>query len=179
VLEDRKLLSLVIAAATSTGKGLDEAISTITQLCNVLLNDINRGLPGRNQTEGVYQVPIVVDIPLYRRTGPRDFIVKVMNAVNSDGARKYHLDLQLQTLVTNIRFDATGARPKAVGVDYLSGKSLYHADPRTSDGAEGVKGSINASREVIIAAGAFNTPQILKLTGIGPKDELDKWKFPS
>jgi hypothetical protein len=71
----------------------------------------------------VYQVPIAVDIPLYRRTGPRDFIVKVMNAVNSDGSRKYLLDLQLQTLVTNIRFDATGARPKAVGVDYLSGRA--------------------------------------------------------
>jgi choline dehydrogenase len=55
---------------------------------------------------------------------------------------------------------------------------LYRADPRTSDGAEGVKGSINASREAIIAAGAFNTPQILKLSGIGPKDELDKWKIP-
>ncbi|GKT97721.1 choline dehydrogenase [Colletotrichum tofieldiae] len=32
--------------------------------------------------------------------------------------------------------------------------------------------------QVIISAGTFNTPQILKLSGVGPKDELDKFDIP-
>ncbi len=33
---------------------------------------------------------------------------------------------------------------------------------------------IHCSKEVILSAGAFNSPQLLMLTGIGPKDELNK-----
>lgn len=39
-------------------------------------------------------------------------------------------------------------------------------------------GSVNASREVIISAGAFNTPQLLKLSGVGPKEELESFDIP-
>ncbi|PNS18339.1 Cellobiose dehydrogenase [Sphaceloma murrayae] len=37
--------------------------------------------------------------------------------------------------------------------------------------------NITASREVIMAAGAIKTPQLLKLSGIGPRDELEAFRI--
>ena len=48
-------------------------------------------------------------------------------------------------------------RGAAVGVEFVNG-----AGPRR----------VRAAREVILCAGAFNTPQLLLLSGVGPADEL-------
>ncbi|KAJ5675771.1 CAZyme family AA3 [Penicillium macrosclerotiorum] len=180
VIEDQKLLSLILAGATAAGQSLlGKLITTVTGLAEVLLRDLNNPSPTRDYETGPYQVPLAVDVPEYKRTGPRDFLMTTINAVNSDGSRKYHLDLQLNTLVTNVRFDTTGAVPRATGVDYLRGQSLYRADPRASrtSSSNGTPGSVNAAREVILSAGSFNTPQLLKLSGIGPKEELSKFNI--
>jgi choline dehydrogenase len=161
VLSDLKLLSLVVAAATAMGRNtLGLIISTVTGLGEVLLRDINADTPGRDSAEGLYQVPIAVDDG--KRNGPREFVLSVANAKNSEGNRKYHLDLQLNTLVTKIIFSTcTGLKPRAVGVEFLVGKSLYRADPRSGSATSGV-----------------NTPQILKLSGIGPSAELRDFNIP-
>jgi choline dehydrogenase len=39
-------------------------------------------------------------------------------------------------------------------------------------------GTALAGKEVIISAGTFNTPQLLKLSGIGPADELRRLGIP-
>ncbi|KAH6962737.1 hypothetical protein DER45DRAFT_601372 [Fusarium avenaceum] len=175
VVEDLKFLSLVISAATATGKKLVGLIlGTVTGLGQILLNDINA--PGQTSKTGLYQVPLsMVDSV---RGGPRDFILDTANAVNKDGTRKYHLDIKLDTLVTKIRFDTSGSKPRAVGVDYLEGPSLYRADPRSTSTEPGESGIVKAKREVIVSAGTFNTPQLLKLSGIGPKKELDSFDIP-
>ncbi|CAI4214273.1 unnamed protein product [Parascedosporium putredinis] len=115
---------------------------------------------------------VIKDIKLLTVIGP-EFVLQTANAKNSDNSRKYHLDIKLDTLVTKVRFDRTEAKPRAVGVDFITGKSLYKADPRARNDATFVTGSVNASAEVILSAGAFNTPQLLKLSGVGPKSELE------
>ncbi|CAG8960240.1 hypothetical protein HYFRA_00012759 [Hymenoscyphus fraxineus] len=177
VLQDFKLLSLIIATAAAMGKGiLGGIIGTIGGVGEILLRDINVQSPGRDAAEGLYQVPIAIKDGV--RDGPREFVLETINAVNADGSRKYQLDLQLETLVTKVIFDTTGSKPKATGVEYLVGKSLYRADPRSGSASEGVPGSATASREVILSAGAFNTPQLLKLSGIGPAAELSSFNIP-
>uniref|UniRef100_A0A1A9VSI3 Glucose-methanol-choline oxidoreductase N-terminal domain-containing protein n=1 Tax=Glossina austeni TaxID=7395 RepID=A0A1A9VSI3_GLOAU len=47
---------------------------------------------------------------------------------------------------------------RAFGVRFLYGNSLY---------------TIRARKEVILSAGAFNSPQLLMLSGVGPRDNLE------
>ncbi|KAL6917164.1 hypothetical protein ACHAPO_006028 [Fusarium lateritium] len=175
VLEDLKFLSLIISAASATGKSLvGFLVHTLGGLGQILLRDINA--PGQTSKTGLYQVPLSMTNSV--RGGPRDLILDTANAVNKDGSRKYHLDIKLDTLVSKIRFDKSGSKPRAVGVDFLEGSSLYTADPRSTSTKPSDSGSVNAKREVIISAGSFNTPQLLKLSGIGPKKELESFDIP-
>jgi choline dehydrogenase len=178
VVEDSKLLSIVLNAIMAMGQGglLTGLIDTVVGLAGALITDLNADTPSRDQTQGVYQMPI--DTNNGFRSGPRDFILDTANAMNPDGSRMYHLDILLNTLVTKVRFNQTGARPRAVGVDFTQGQSLYRADPRSSGASGGVPGSVNATGEVILSAGAFNTPQLLKLSGIGPSAELSSFGIP-
>lgn len=178
IAQDFKVLSLLAAAATATGKGLlSSLLKTVTGILQVLTLDINTASSIRDTTDLIYQIPLSMNGD-YIRTGPRDFVLEVANAKNDDGSKMYKLDIALNTLVSKVNFDESGEVPKAIGVDYLHGKSLYRADPRASQENAGVSGTVHASREVIVSGGTFNTPQILKLSGVGPADELKAHDIP-
>ncbi|MFI5012959.1 MAG: choline dehydrogenase [Hyphomicrobiales bacterium] len=67
--------------------------------------------------------------------------------------RRANLAVRTQALATRIRFEGR----RAVGVTYLRG---------------GAEATVTARREVILAGGPINSPQLLKLSGIGPAEEL-------
>lgn len=178
IAQDFKVLSLLAAAATATGKGLlGSLVNTVTGILDVLTLDINTDSETRDTEDLIYQIPLSMNDE-YIRTGPRDFVLQVANAKNEDGSKKYKLDIALNSLVSKVNFDTSEDVPKATGVDYLFGKSIYRADSRASKKDGGVSGSVFATREVIVSGGAFNTPQILKLSGVGPAAELNALDIP-
>jgi len=104
----------------------------------------------------------------HRRVGSRERVRDVAKASPDK------LQYRLNALATRVLFDATG---RAIGVEYLSGERLYGAHPHPST-KPGTKVQVFAAREVILAGGAFNTPQLLMLSGIGPKAVLDTHAIP-
>jgi choline dehydrogenase-like flavoprotein len=104
---------------------------------------------------GLCYTPLTTD--RHRRVGTRERLLAV---------REHHRDrlhIELDALATRVLFDAEG---RACGVEYRKGARLYRADagpPR----ATGERREVRARREVILAGGAFNTPQLLMLSGIG------------
>jgi hypothetical protein len=104
-----------------------------------------------------------------KRSSPNNYI----RATVADPA-KYPLTLALRTLVTKVLF-SNATVPRAIGVEIMEGASLYTADPKHVPGSKGPVSQVYAAKEVIIAGGVFNSPQILKLSGIGPKAELEKF----
>ena len=96
------------------------------------------------------------------RIGSRERVLSV--------AKKFpdKLRIECNALVTRVLFDRDN---RASGVEYLKGERLYRAHANPSDAA-GDKRQANAVREVILCGGAFNTPQLLMLSGIGRREEL-------
>jgi choline dehydrogenase len=149
-------------------------LETVAGLAEVLLLDANA--PGDTIKTSPYQIPLSMRNGV--RSGARDRILQVADALDANGERLYQLDIKLNTLVTKIQFDQSGTVPRATGVEFLEGQSLYRADPRSGSGTSTGAGTVNAAKEVIIAAGSFNTPQLLMLSGIGPSDELARFDIP-
>jgi choline dehydrogenase-like flavoprotein len=69
--------------------------------------------------------------------------------------RRDNLSVETHAQVQRILFEGT----RAVGVEVLQGGRLR---------------TIRARREVVLAAGAFQTPQLLMLSGVGPAQDLER-----
>ncbi len=103
----------------------------------------------------------------HARSGPRERLLAVRRA------HPEKLSLRRHALVTRVILDETGRR--ATGVAYRYGRGLYRAAAQdgTAPSAEsGREIVVRARREVILAGGTFNTPQLLMLSGIGDPAQL-------
>jgi choline dehydrogenase len=104
----------------------------------------------------------------HQRAGTRERLLET--------ARRHpqRLRIELDALATRVLFDDGG---RAVGVEYLKGQRLYR--PHGKPGPDpGERREVRASREVILCGGSFNTPQLLMLSGIGPRDVLQRFGIP-
>ncbi|RDW65983.1 alcohol oxidase-3 [Coleophoma cylindrospora] len=75
-------------------------------------------------------------------------------------SRRTNLQIYPQTMAKQILFDqnktATGVRVVSHGAEYI----------------------LSAKREVVLSGGAYSSPQILMVSGVGPKDTLAKYNIP-
>ena len=138
--------------------------------------DLNRADIHRYESNSLYQLPLHVD-RLRRRSSSQTYLRDTINTLNEDGTQKYPLTISTASLATRVLFDRSNTIPRATGVSYLHGQALYRADRRNNGLQVGQPFNVTATREVIVSGGAFNTPQLLKLSGIGPKDELKNFKI--
>lgn len=141
--------------------------------------DVNSDSPLRDSQQGIFNFPFH-HTPRGNRTNANILLQSVLDAQDADGSPAHKLTIQPESLVTKILFDESGYSPKAVGVEYIKGQSLYRADPRSHRLSEATPPSqrVYAKKEVIISGGVFNTPQILKLSGVGPAEELQRFGIP-
>jgi choline dehydrogenase len=115
---------------------------------------------GGGSFEGLCYTPLTTRG--HRRAGTRERLLEVA-AAHGD-----RLHVELDALATRVVLDAGGT---ARGVAYRKGRRLYRADPGAR-AAPGEEREVRARREVILCGGAFNTPQLLMLSGIGPAAHL-------
>jgi choline dehydrogenase len=105
-----------------------------------------------------------------RRTGARERVREAR------ALRPEHLIVRTHALTTRVLLDSDR---RAVGVEYLHAPHLYRADPAAPAGGPlPASRTARVMREVILAGGAFNTPQLLMLSGIGPREELEPHGIP-
>ena len=166
LLNDTMLTQHLAGGAAVMGIGPDP-LNAIMGLGNTLLNDPNSQLnPARDSTQGFFQIPLIMKGGT--RTAVRDFIVSIV-------AQGYPLTVRQNCHVTQINFDTSGSTPIATGVNFLDGEYLYSASPFS--GGTSTPGTATATKELIVAAGSFNTPQLLKLSGIGASEELNNFNI--
>lgn len=152
----------VKAFSLSRGGFLSGLFGSVSELRGLLTADLNAVGP---EEEGVYPFPLTMQDG--RRHSVREYLMQTVE-------EGYPLTIQTGSLVTKVVFEQSDAQePRATGVEFLAGEHLYRADPSAPHGGS-VPGAVTVSarREVILSAGAFNTPQLLKLSGVGPAEEL-------
>jgi choline dehydrogenase len=105
--------------------------------------------------------PITSDVNGFQQEGFGRVDMTVCRGVRWSTAKAYlkpamkrrNVTVRMNALATRVEFKGR----RAIGVSYLEGNA-----PRT----------VLASREVILAGGPINSPQLLKLSGVGPEKEL-------
>ena len=158
-------------AETLVGSALGVVRSLAHPLTGILQWLHRRGDPNartwlKDSFEGLCYTPLTTR--RHTRVGTRERLLQVA-ARHPD-----RLHIETGALAARVVFDGSG---RAAGVEYLKGEHLYRASAAPS-GAEGERRQVLAGREVILCGGAFNTPQLLMLSGIGPADELARHGIP-
>ena len=167
------LFKVAYAALAGEGKGLRALLKSVLvrfQLLQMLdPNNVNERRRGKMS---VAFMPIGTDGK--RRTGLREWLLH--------NAQTWPKRLVIETgaHVTRILFtkDGDGAVPRAYGVEVTEGLHRYDAsplyEPVRADDPNLPRARYFAREEIIVCGGAFNTPQLLMLSGVGKAAHLAK-----
>ena len=82
--------------------------------------------------------------------------------IDTGATSRPNLSILVKSTVTRIMFDSNRT---AVGVEYTETR-------------DGERHSVRVNKEVILSAGAVGSPQVLMVSGVGPKDVLEAANVP-
>ncbi|CAO2840188.1 unnamed protein product [Amaranthus hypochondriacus] len=99
---------------------------------------------------------------IFEENGRRHTAAELLASANPD-----NLQVLIHATVQKLTFDTKGRRPKAVGVIFKDEHGKQH---------EAILSETKGS-EIIVSSGAIGSPQLLLLSGIGPKEELQKFNI--
>jgi choline dehydrogenase-like flavoprotein len=164
-LRDFGLVQVLLASAAEAFEDIGQPIEKLLDLVEAKA-DPNDWRSVSENAVGVRYTPLATRN--HARMGTRE---RVLETAQRHPDR---LRVELDALVTRVILDEHN---RATGVEYLKGERLYraHGQPATT---EGEVHQAQAAREVILSGGAFNTPQILMLSGIGPRAVLEPLGIP-
>jgi choline dehydrogenase len=147
--------------------------SSASDIQKAITSDANYLDPKRDWKTGIWGLPTHTKAT-GERYSSRDYIQETIRG-------NYPLTLSTNSLATRVLFSpdkSCNGQPRATGIEYLSGKSLYKADARYASSNKGTLKTATARKEVILSGGTFNTPQLLMLSGIGPAEHLSSLQIP-
>jgi choline dehydrogenase len=165
-LEDKKLVTTLIDSAAVEVEELNGRLIERIKWFVQGKGDPNDWRLVQGNSTGIRYPPLATR--RHARNGARE---RVREVEKSSGGR---LTVELDALATRVLFDDAN---RATGVEYLKGARLYRA-ARNPSADPGELRRATATREVILAGGAYNTPQLLMLSGVGPAAELAKHGIP-
>lgn len=166
VLDDKKLKTVIIDSAAAEIRSATSPFWERFKWFILGKGDPNDWRLVKHNSVGVRYMPLATKGGA--RMGARERVLDVM------GKHPERLFVEMDALATRVLFDDHN---RAIGVEYRKGARLYraHVDPNP---AEAPTYKAMARREVILCGGTYNTPQLLMLSGIGPKAELEKHGIP-
>jgi choline dehydrogenase len=185
LLQDRMLLRVALGGVAAT---IRTGVERVGDLLRAILTA--RLLPGldpnhwetlRRNRPGITRIPLAVT-PDGRRAGPKERLLRLL-----DEASPHKIRLHLRTgfcvtgLVSKKNNMGDRSEDRIVGVMGLPREHVYEADPHAKESAvfpEEEVVRLYCRREVILCGGTLNTPQLLLLSGIGPKDHLEEIGIP-
>ncbi len=160
-LDNVDLLRTIFESSVEATEGVGDLAEEARWVAEGML-DPNDWRTVQQNSFGIRYMPLTTRN--HARVGSRERVLSV--------AAKYpqRLKIGLNALATRVLW---GKKNRAIGVEYLSGENLYRAHSRAGN-ARGEVVQAYASREVILSGGAFNTPQLLMLSGVGERGQLER-----
>lgn len=162
---DEQLMRTMVESARAAARECGSPIDSLHRLLRGAADPNDLDLLNNN-VQGLRYTPLTTRD--HRRLGSRERLLDVAERFPN------RLHIELNALATKVIFDQD---KKVVGVQYLKGERLYRAHGRPSED-QGELRQVRALREVILSGGAFNTPQLLMLSGIGPPQTLARHQIP-